>query len=650
MSRQAFPKTSALMLIVTMKMAGGGRISRTQAVKVNARSDDQVKRSVEQVDSVMADPTTQKPVKVFEKQLKADPHLQKHVESAMLDPTLQEQVKLVHECPHCMQMEALGGQKQMAAMRAAPPSFVGLSQSFQPWKPVAAALGSRFRKDRSVTPQALGGNMPRSDYAYKFSSGGRRVLGRPSMMADPDTPDTEAKVREVTIDVAAEDTTMARPGETENAKFICDEGVALWRDFRSDGTTADNLRAVADIVAKYTVPGGPHYSLAAATHWAKHVGRTSYFIANALAGTLAYQAFGEASNSSPVSNASNAMDSKPNSTQRATQNSRGSIGGMGIEGQLASRLVLEAIMVYEQDWKRIVSKEFRPPWDMELGNRQMTLPYALRQSARFIDEAVGTLRRRDRNAPEDRQIWLDAAPELYPDYYKTNFHYQTDGWMSARSAEVYETSTETLFLGKQDAMQRLSLLPLKSLKGRDGKPPRVLEVACGTGRFATFIRDNHPSAELTCHDLSPFYLDKARDNDAYWRQRKAASTGRPEPPPAAFVQSKAEALPFKDGAFDAVVCVYLFHEMPKEARAAAAAEMARVVAPGGTVVLTDSIQRGDRPVLDDQLVNFERLNEPHYRDYICTDISSLFEPHGLVCDKKFFASTSKTLSFKRPAP
>lgn len=119
-------------------------------------------------------------------------------------------------------------------------------------------------------------------------------------------------------------------------------------------------------------------------------------------------------------------------------------------------------------------------------------------------------------------------------------------------------------------------------------------------------------------------------------------------PPATFVQAKAEALPFEDFAFDAVVCVYLFHEMPKEARAAAAAEMARVLAPGGTMVLTDSMQRGDRPAQDDLIVNFEKLNEPHYRDYICTDIGSLFEPHGLECRDKFVASASKTFSFERP--
>jgi len=56
-------------------------------------------------------------------------------------------------------------------------------------------------------------------------------------------------------------------------------------------------------------------------------------------------------------------------------------------------------------------------------------------------------------------LWLGRS-NLYPDYYQNNFHYQTDGWFSAASADVYEVSTETLFVGRQDAMQRGTLVPI----------------------------------------------------------------------------------------------------------------------------------------------------------------------------------------------
>jgi ubiquinone/menaquinone biosynthesis C-methylase UbiE len=236
--------------------------------------------------------------------------------------------------------------------------------------------------------------------------------------------------------------------------------------------------------------------------------------------------------------------------------------------------------------------------------------------------------------------------------------------MSSESANVYETSTETLFLGRQDSMQRTSLPPIvelaKSVQS-SGETLRVLEVACGTGRFMTFVRDNLPlDAAYTAVDLSPFYLEKARDNDNYWRKSRgrqeeegqqsnsSPQNTRTKIAPATLVQAQAEELPFEDGSFDAVVCVYLFHELPREVRAKVAAEMARVVTPGGTVVLTDSIQRGDRSGLDASLGNFEGFNEPYYRDYIADDLGLHFERHGLKPMTKITRSTTKSLSFLKP--
>jgi len=71
----------------------------------------------------------------------------------------------------------------------------------------------------------------------------------------------------------------------------------------------------------------------------------------------------------------------------------------------------------------------------------------------------------------------------------------------------------------KDAMQRGALVPLSMWAHDQQKQPkdiRILEVACGTGRFATFVRDNYPQSDLTLVDLSPFYLEAARENMAYW--------------------------------------------------------------------------------------------------------------------------------------
>ena len=129
---------------------------------------------------------------------------------------------------------------------------------------------------------------------------------------------------------------------------------------------------------------------------------------------------------------------------------------------------------------------------------------------------------------------------------------------------------------------------------------------------------------------------------------KEATGKAQDPKPVKLVQAQAEDLPFEDNSFDAVTCVYLFHELPGPVRAKVAKEMARVVKPGGMVVFSDSFQAGERDAIPNQ-DDFRLFNEPHYRDYVRhSSISRLFEEQGLVCDEKYVNSRTKTLSFIKP--
>lgn len=452
------------------------------------------------------------------------------------------------------------------------------------------------------------------------------------------TTSEEASINALTVtqsDLTTNKAPSARqPGTEENAIFECDENVSFWSEFQSNGfqSTQQNIQAMASVAASF-IEKGP----AAASYWALHVGRSGYFVGNAVLGNFGFylqERFLKGQDSSPSS-----------------------FLPINLDGAAASRILLEAFLCYQQDYEEILAGTYREPWDMRLGHRQSSPINVLTQTSRFVEEAIGTLSRRKRGQEEDKQIWIssNAAPGLYPDYYRNAFHYQTDGWMSKKSADVYETSTETLFLGRQDAMQRSSLKPLMKLSKKiqaEGRPMKVLEVACGTGRFMTFVRDNLPlDTEYTALDLSPFYLDAARENDKYWRRVRTLSEqqgGRSRArdiPPAKFVQGQAENLPFESESFDAVLCVYLFHELPRDVRSKVASEMARVLAPGGTLVLTDSIQRGDRPILDKRLENFENFNEPYYGDYIQDFLASHFVKTDLKPWTKTIRSTTKSLSF-----
>jgi ubiquinone/menaquinone biosynthesis C-methylase UbiE len=152
--------------------------------------------------------------------------------------------------------------------------------------------------------------------------------------------------------------------------------------------------------------------------------------------------------------------------------------------------------------------------------------------------------------------------------------------------------------------------------------------------------------DVTCLDLSPYYLANARDNLKYWRQIRAPASQKHTSD--TFIQAAAEDISADDNSYDVVTCIYLFHELPAAVRRKAAAEMARVCKPGGMVVLTDSVQLGDREAFDPQLGQFGNFNEPYYQGYINSDIGQLFEEAGLLPHMKTVASSTKSLSFKKP--
>ena len=63
------------------------------------------------------------------------------------------------------------------------------------------------------------------------------------------------------------------------------------------------------------------------------------------------------------------------------------------------------------------------------------------------------------------------------------------------------------------------------------------------------VQDNHPHAEVTVLELSPFYLQQGRQNFAEWSKLQDPKGLRPR---TVFVQAAAEKMPAGDGTYDAV--------------------------------------------------------------------------------------------------
>jgi ubiquinone/menaquinone biosynthesis C-methylase UbiE len=251
----------------------------------------------------------------------------------------------------------------------------------------------------------------------------------------------------------------------------------------------------------------------------------------------------------------------------------------------------------------------------------------LRRLPRFVLDVPRVLARI--RARGYRELPAEIELEQYPKYYRRTFHWQTDGYLSAHSAELYDLEVELLFVGCADVMRRQALAEVSRRRSR--RPLRLLDVGAGTGRFLEQAARALPGSELHGLELSPYY---ARFAAARWARR-------PERAALQMTVGNAEALPFADQTFDVVTSIFLFHELPRRVRRQVLGEMRRVLRPGGLLVVEDAAQPADSPELAPVLQKFSRdLHEPFFRDYQQDDLGRLCEECGLsVLDvsPQFFA-------------
>ena len=144
---------------------------------------------------------------------------------------------------------------------------------------------------------------------------------------------------------------------------------------------------------------------------------------------------------------------------------------------------------------------------------------------------------------------------------------------------------------------------------------RVLEVGVGTGRNLPCYASD---VELTGIDLSPAMLTRA--------QARAEQTGRA----VDLRVGDAECLPFADASFDTVLATLPLCSIPDDVTAVA--EMARVLRPGGRLVLLDPVA-GPSPAVR----RVQRLLEPLFlrlaEDHLLREPEDAVRRAGLVVEE-----------------
>jgi ubiquinone/menaquinone biosynthesis C-methylase UbiE len=183
-------------------------------------------------------------------------------------------------------------------------------------------------------------------------------------------------------------------------------------------------------------------------------------------------------------------------------------------------------------------------------------------------------------------------------------------WSGARHERGDELAA-VLSLGEPPSVNRAydaweTGLLLDSLDDAHAHAPiaRALDLGAGVGRVAERLAGR--VGRLACADLAPGMLERLR--------RRLRGAGVPD---GSYdrLRHRADRLPYRDHAFDLVVCLGLLEHLPAEARSGTLAEIARVLRPTGRLALV--LNNAESRFLGDPHDNPYRVGLQRENGYFC---------------------------------
>jgi ubiquinone/menaquinone biosynthesis C-methylase UbiE len=141
-----------------------------------------------------------------------------------------------------------------------------------------------------------------------------------------------------------------------------------------------------------------------------------------------------------------------------------------------------------------------------------------------------------------------------------------------RPYDILTRIASPLMLGHSEHVVRRKIAEMAQLQPGE----RVLDVGCGTGTLALVAKERVGATGRVCG------IDPAPKQISYAR-RKAARRGLH----VDFQLGVIEAIPYPDRSFDVVLSTLMMHHLTEDLKRRGLAEIARVLAPGGRLLIVD---------------------------------------------------------------
>ncbi len=154
---------------------------------------------------------------------------------------------------------------------------------------------------------------------------------------------------------------------------------------------------------------------------------------------------------------------------------------------------------------------------------------------------------------------------------------------------------------------------------------RVMDCACGAG-YGSWTLGRGGATSVVGVDLSPRAVEWASKNFSL--------------PNVSFRQATPDRFPLADGEVELAVSFETIEHVPEANAPNFVRELARVLVPGGTLLLSTPLTRG--------AARLHPPNEWHLREYDEDELAALVEPH-FVIEKRFGQHSREAAQFARAA-